>query len=53
VIKQECLSNGYISYSIYHTMSGHCILAGGTLGAVFETEGQPGHRTGGVTGNRA
>lgn len=40
VMKKECLSNGYITYGIYHSMFEHanCILSGQLIDAVFETE---------------
>lgn len=42
IIKKECLSNGFISYSLHHNMFDHanCILAGQSLDAVFGTEEQ-------------
>lgn len=42
VMKKECLSNGYVSYGICHSMFEHanCVLSGQSLNAVFETEEQ-------------
>ncbi len=40
IIKKECLTNGFISYGLYHSEFNHstCVLAGQTLDTVFETE---------------
>ncbi len=40
IIKKECLTNGFISYGLYHGEFNHstCVLAGQMLDTVFETE---------------
>ncbi len=42
IIKSECLSNGFVSFALHHDMFSHakCVLAGQTLGKLFETEEQ-------------
>lgn len=42
IMKKECLSNGFVSYGISHSMFEHanCILAGQSFDAVSESEEQ-------------
>lgn len=39
IIKKECLSNGFVSYGLYHGMFDHarCVLAGFTTQNAYET----------------
>ena len=41
-MKKECLSNGYVTYGIFHSTFEHadCILSGQSLDAVFESSEQ-------------
>lgn len=42
VMKKECLSNGYVTYGIFHSTFEHAdyILSGQSLDAVFESSEQ-------------